>query len=235
MDTVELKGWGVFRGTHRGSVGVYTDAGGRTYAGGHKGGVAHGHGVVTRSDGDTYSGQFADGWWHGHCEVHWAGGTVVYYLWERGNLKEMLRARVERDGACFYDDKSCGADHAAFVALKAAAQQAGVRTCPLPASNASLRRRPTRDARAVSVFARARFWCLASARGFGRACASVRMCICACVCVHVSLCVRVFVRACACTLGCAWTCVNLCVRVSVHMRLGVRERVYVCGCVYVCA
>ena len=169
MDTVEIKIYsGVFYGTHYGSVGVYTHAYGDTYAGEHEGGKAHGEGVVTYPNGTTSSGQLADGHWHGHCEWHWADGDVDYDLCERG--KQVHWARVAPDGDCFYHYKRCGADHAGFVALKDAAQQASVRTCPLPASNASPRR---------SVFARARFWCPASARGFGRACASVRVCMCA--------------------------------------------------------
>jgi hypothetical protein len=153
MDTVELYDFfgGVFRGTHYGSVGVYRHVHGRTYAGERKGGVPHGHGEVTDSYGDKYSGQFADGQWHGHCERHHASGHVDYLLYERGYQAHF--ARVYPDGALVYDFQTCGDDHADFVALKAAAQQAGVRTCPLPASNASRRRRPNRDAHAVSVFA----------------------------------------------------------------------------------
>ena len=130
MDTVEIKGWlgGVFRGTHYGSVGVYTHKSGDTYAGGHEGGKAHGHGVLTRSNGTTWSGQLADGDWHGHSEYHWADGDVGYRLYERGN--EVHYARVRPNGACFYDGKPCGADHAGFAKLKDAAQRAGVRTPP---------------------------------------------------------------------------------------------------------
>jgi hypothetical protein len=90
--------------------------------------------VVTYSDGTTWSGQFAYGRWDGHRETHWADGDVDYDLCERGN--RVHRARVKPDGDCEYDYKPCGADHADFAALKAAAKQAAVRTCPLPASNA---------------------------------------------------------------------------------------------------
>ena len=235
MDTVELAGWGVFRGTHYGSVGVYTNAG-AAYAGGRKavGARAHGQGVGMLSDGRTYSGQLADGNWHGHREVHWANGDVGYRLFERG--KRVHSARVRPDGDCFYDDEPCGADHADFAKLQTAAQQAGVRTCPLPASNAMPA--PSAIPRRTRRFGFshcARFWCLPSARGSRRASASVRVCMCACVCVCVSLRVRVFVRARACTIVCAWVRVNLCARVCVHMRLGVRERVYVREFVYMCA
>jgi hypothetical protein len=131
MDTVELTRWGVFRGTHYGSVGVYTNKDGHTYAGERKGDVAHGHGVVTY-DGNTYSGQFADGDWHGHREVHWADGDVYYGLWECG--KSVHYAHLRPNGDCFYDNQPCGADYAGHLALKAAAQQAGVRTRPYPHS-----------------------------------------------------------------------------------------------------
>ena len=45
MDTVTVRG-DIFRGTHYGSVGVYTHAYGYTYAGAHEGGKAHGEGVL---------------------------------------------------------------------------------------------------------------------------------------------------------------------------------------------
>ncbi len=217
MDTVELGGH-IYRGTHYGSVGVYTHANGHTYAGERKGDVAHGHGVVTWSNGDTVSGRLADGYWHGPREYHRADGAVDYQLCERGDGVHF--GRVRPDGACVR--KRLRADHAGHAALKAAAQQAGVRTCPSPHPTQCPRRRPNPDARR-SAFARARFWGLASAGGFGRACASVRVCMCACVCVCVSLRVRVFVRACACTLvfACVW--VNLCacerVRASTYRRV----------------
>ena len=83
MDTIKFYG-SIFRGTHYGGVGVYTDANGSTYAGGREGGVAHGEGVLMWSDGSTWSGQLADGEWHGHFEVHCADGDVVYGLYERG-------------------------------------------------------------------------------------------------------------------------------------------------------
>ncbi len=234
MDTIKLEG-AVFRGTDYGGVGVYTDEEyGHTYAGErNERGKAHGFGVLTRSDGYTFSGQFADGDLHGHFADHCADGDVGYALFERG--KQVLTAHVRPDGACFYRGKPCGADHADFAALIAAAQQAGVRMPPT---------RIQRNARAVGRTAThapfrfshsARFWCLASARGVGRAYASVRVCMCACVCVCVCLRVRVFVRARACTIVCAWARVNVCVRVSVHMRLGVRERAHVCEFVYMCA
>jgi hypothetical protein len=127
MDTIKLQGE-VFHGTHYGSVGVYTDARRATYAGEHKNVVAHGHGVVTWSNGHTWSGQFADGRWHGHMEDHRADGDVGYALYERD--RPVLRARVYPDGDCFYDGEPCGADHAGHAALKAAAQQAGVRMPP---------------------------------------------------------------------------------------------------------
>jgi hypothetical protein len=226
MDTVELFRE-VYRGTHYGSVGVYTNANGSTYAGEHEGGKAHGEGVLTLSYGTTYSGQLADGSWHGPCEYHSAGGNVFYQLYERG--KCVHGARVDPDGYCEYDDKPCGADHADFAKLKNAAQQATVRM-PLTRIQRNARaRRPKTATHAPFRFSHcARFWCLASARGCGRASASVRVCMCACVCVCVCLRVRAFVRARACTIVCAWVRVNLCVRVSVHMRLGVRECVCMC-------
>ena len=173
MDTIEVWG-GVFHGLHRGKVGVYTHADGHTYAGAHEGAMAHGYGVLKGSVGNTYSGQFANGRSHGHAEVHWADGDVYYFLYEHGNL--VHSARVDANGACYYDNQPCGADHADFAALKDAAQQATVRTCPYPHPTQCPRRRPYPDARAVRFSHCARFWCLASARGTRRAGA------CGCVC-----------------------------------------------------
>ena len=193
MDEIELFG-SVLHGVHRGNVGVYTDEDGSTYAGEHAGGKAHGHGVLTYSDGHTHSGQLADGDWHGHGERHYANGAVDYELWERGN--GVHSARVRPDGACDYDFQPCGADHAGFAKLQAAAQQAGVRTCPYPHPTQATRRRPNPDARAVR-FSRALVfdaWRRPAALG-------VRAQVCACVCVRASLC------ACACA------CVYLRVRV----------------------
>jgi hypothetical protein len=138
MDTIKISGvigWWNFHGVHRSNAGVYTRkdgccrlAGGATYAGGRKGGVAHGEGVLTLSNGDTVSGQFADGHWHGHCERHYTNGDVYYGLYERGKLSSVHHARVFANGRCFYDDEPCGVDHPDFAALQAAAQRAGVRT-----------------------------------------------------------------------------------------------------------
>jgi hypothetical protein len=231
MDTVQLFG-GVYRGTHYGSMGVYTNEYGHTYAGAHKDGVAHGFGVFTNSGGNTYSGQFADGRWHGHCETHLVIGDVSYELFERGHREHL--ARVRRDGACFYDRQPCGADHADFAALKAAAQQAGVRMPPT-----RIQRKPAPsaepDAHAVSGFVCTRSVLVPGVGPRLWACA----CKCArvCACVRVRVCVRVVVRASVCVhnrVGVS-VCVNLCARVSVHMRLGVCERVYACEFVYVCA
>ncbi len=131
MDTIELKDYGVFHGTHRGSLGVYTDEeNGSTYAGERVDAVAHGYAVFKWSNGNTISGQFANGRWHGHREYHRPGGDVEYQLCEHGNF--VHSATVRSDGACFYDNQPCGADHADYVALNAAAQQAAVRTCPAP-------------------------------------------------------------------------------------------------------
>jgi hypothetical protein len=253
MGTIKIKGL-VFRGTHYGSVGVYAHERRGTYAGGRKGGVAHGEGVLTWSNGSTYSGQFADGEWHGHREAHWANGDVYYELYERGKLVHFARVRrngdcdyergelvhyalVWPDGACDYDGEPCGADHADFAALKDAAQQAGVRMPPT---------RIQRNARAVgrnrrtrrSVFAlRSVLVPRVGPRLWACVCKGARVYVCvrpcarvparACICACVSVHDRVFVCAC---VG-----VNLYVRVSVHMRLGVCERVYMCDFVCVCA
>jgi hypothetical protein len=165
MDTVEFEGLGgVYRGTHYGSVGVYTNANGHTYAGGRKGNLVHGYGVVTQTNGFTFSGQLADGRCHGHCERHFANGDVCYDLFERkqeeddeGLPAQVHVAIVGPDGDCDYDGERCSADHADFAALKAAAQQAGVRMPPTriqrnaravgrTATHAPFRFRPTRFA-----------------------------------------------------------------------------------------
>ncbi len=120
MDEIELE---LFGGVWRGNVGVYTHETGATYAGARKGAYAHGFGVVTYSYGNTCSGQLANGTWHGHAAFHWANGAVGYDLYEHG--RRVHRARVEPNGACFYDNQWCGTNHAGFAKLKAAAQQAG--------------------------------------------------------------------------------------------------------------
>ncbi len=127
MDTIEVYG-AVHHGNHCGNMGVYTHERYGTYSGEREGGKAHGFGVYKYSDGETCSGQLASGTWHGHSEYRCADGDVDYDLWERG--KKVHSARVEADGACFYDNKPCGADHVGLVALKANAQPAAVRTCP---------------------------------------------------------------------------------------------------------
>jgi hypothetical protein len=208
MDTVELKGYGfggVYRGTHYGSVGVYTHKDGHTYAGErNEGGKAQGEGVLTCSDGTTVSGQRADGHWHGHREEHRANGEVYYGLWERGNWVHF--ARVRPDGDCEYDCKRCGADRADFVALKNAAQQAGVRMPPTRIQRNARARRPNPR--------RTRRFGFRTALGFGAwrrpaalgvrvqvcACVYVRASVCACPCACVYLCVRV--RARSCVRGC---------------------------------
>ena len=137
MDTIKLWGGigGVFHGVHCGNVGVYTRKNGGNYAGEHGDGQAHGFGVHKDSAGRTVSGQFVGGRRRGHHEVHWATGDVYYVLWNWYASRYPVHwARVKPNGDCAYDDQPCGADHAGLVALKEAAQRAGVRTCPLPAS-----------------------------------------------------------------------------------------------------
>ena len=195
MDTIEINGR-VFRRTHCGSVGVYTNASGHIYAGErNEGGKAHGFGVYTRPDGYTSSAQFADGRWHGHREEHWPNGDVYYYLFERGNY--VHRAYVEPCGTCEYDYEPCRADHADFAALQAAAQRAGVRMPPTRIHRNARAVRPNRDARAVSVFALRSV--LVPAVG-----PRLSACVCKCARVYVCvrLCVRVPARACICACAC---------------------------------
>ena len=137
MGTIEVNGY-VFDGVYCRNLGVYTHEDGHTYAGEHEGGSAHGYGVGQGSNGETVSAQYANGRWDGHGEVRWVNGDVGYYLWEHGNRVHF--ARVEANGTCFYDKQPCGADHAALVALKAAAEQAAVR---MPhTSRTAIRRTP---------------------------------------------------------------------------------------------
>ncbi len=128
VDTIEVFDE-VWRGMRCGNVGVYTDPeDGNTYAGEREGAYAHGYGVYKSSDGYTASGQFANGSWNGYREAHgfYGDGVVDYSLYE-GGINPVHRAIVRPNGACEYDDQPCGADHTDHVALKAAAQQAGVR------------------------------------------------------------------------------------------------------------
>jgi hypothetical protein len=245
MDTIKLKGE-IFRGTHCGSVGVYTHADGHTYAGGRKGGVAHGEGVLTWSNGTTESGQRADGHWHGHCEVHYACGDVDYFLFERGKAVHWARvraggacsvhyARLRRNGARFYDREPCDPNHAGHAALKDAAQQAGVRMPPTrihrkPAPSAETRRTRHFGFRALSVLV----------PGVGP---RIRACVCKCARVYVCVrpCVRVPARACICACACVHHCVcvgrceSVCARLCAYAARCARAlRVYMCEFVYVC-
>ncbi len=132
--TVEIQwAYRVWRGAVVGGRGVLTSDRGDTYAGGVAGGTFDGRGVVKWSYGDTSYCELAAGEEHGYREDHWADGTVYYYLHERG--KRVHSAEVCADGDCEYDNKFCGADHASFVALRAAAQRATVR----PATAAAAR------------------------------------------------------------------------------------------------
>ena len=126
IDTIEVLDT-VYRGMRCGNVGVYTDPeSGNTFAGEREGAYAHGYGVYKWSSGGTASGQFANGNWNGYREDHGCDGDVDYSLYE-GGRNPVHRASVGPNGACEYDGQPCGADHTDHVALKAAAQQAGVR------------------------------------------------------------------------------------------------------------
>ena len=124
----------VWRGAVVGGLGVLK--GGRdghdTYAGGVAGGTFDGRGVLKWSCGHTWYCEFAAGEYHGYSAHHCAEGSVYYFLHERG--KSVHFAFVYANPYCDYDHKSCGADHADFVALKVAAQQATVRTATAPAA-----------------------------------------------------------------------------------------------------
>jgi hypothetical protein len=226
MDEIELFSR-VYHGIHGGNVGVYTHEDGSTYAGAQEGGNAHGYGVLTYSHGDTRSGQLANGRSHGHAEVHWADGDVYYFLYEHGNL--VHTAYVEPNGACFYDGVPCGADQADFAALKAAAQQAGVRACPYPHPTQCPRRtRSGRKPQRVLVFAGLRFFGV-DPRLSACACAILRACVrvyafaCACACACV-FCVCMWACDCACNCACVCACV-----------LRVCMRLWVCVSARVCA
>ena len=132
--TVEIH-WAsyVWSGAVVGGRGVLTsDKYGDTYAGGVAGGTFDGRGVVKWSDGGTDYCDLAAGVAHGYSEGHYASGNVRYWLHARG--EEVHDAYVCADGDCEYDNKSCGADHADFAALKAAAQRATVRTATAAAA-----------------------------------------------------------------------------------------------------
>ena len=82
--------------------------------------------AVVKNSSGTHFGQFVAGAHHGYAEYHHCCGAVDYYLFEQGN--EVHSTYMSADGQyCSYDRKACGAAHAAFVALKVAAQHAGLR------------------------------------------------------------------------------------------------------------
>jgi hypothetical protein len=119
----------VWRGDVVDSLGVFRSDTGDKYAGGITAGMPDGRAVVGWSlFGDLQSCELAAGEDHGYSEGHYPGGAVVYYLHEHG--KPVHYARVTAGGTCEYDGEACDADHAGLVALKAAAQQAGVRPAP---------------------------------------------------------------------------------------------------------
>jgi hypothetical protein len=188
MGQIELNG-AVWRGTQCGALGlgVYTPPWSEgkddkkrecnTYAGGHADGKADGYAVIKHSSG-THSGQFVAGAHHGYAEYHHSCGAVHYYLHEHGT--EVRSAYVSADGQyCSYDRQACGAAHAEFVALKKAAQHAGVRP---PTHRTHDRTRAKAHARACMPCMRACtcWYALCTAR------------VCACV-MHV-LCARARLR-----------------------------------------
>ena len=122
----------MFRGTRRGALGVFTSQHGNcTFAGGiDEAGKPDGHGVfkwsdiepVCQSSAYTTSAQFAAGAHHGYAELQYDDGEVRYFLYAHG--RDVHHGRGSAAG-CEYDGQRYAADHAGFVALKAAAQQAG--------------------------------------------------------------------------------------------------------------
>jgi hypothetical protein len=220
MGTIELYGK-VFHGVHYGNVCLYTHETGHSYDGEHEAGMAHGHGVLKYSNGITSSAQFANGLLHGHSEARWYDGDVYDGLYEHGNRVHC--AHVDANGACEYDKEPCGADHAGHVAVKAAAQQAGVRNTPLPASAhprprapAPCRNRNVCCSRARSIFVPA------SARGSLRVrtfpCAHAGICVCARARACARACVRVSFCVCVCLRAIVCVCIGVCVSVWVGAR-----------------
>ncbi len=161
----------VCHGVHCGNVGVYTSKDGSIYGGAHAGGKAHGFGVYKGSQGVTASGQRANGLFHGHVEYHYADGDIDYYLFEHRNI--VRYARVELNGACVYDDEPCWPHHAGHVALKAAAQQAGVRNS-LPHPPHPRPQRPCRWLSHAFDFGAGRRLAALGVRALVRACVPVR-------------------------------------------------------------
>jgi hypothetical protein len=98
--------------------GVFTNDkyGGRTYAGQCKDGYACGIGVLTYSRGSReYAEHGPDGQCDGRCLERWTEGRTFYYLFERGNAKDI--AVVFAGGDCTYKGEVCAPDDPRLLAL----------------------------------------------------------------------------------------------------------------------
>jgi hypothetical protein len=116
MTEIKFRG-STYRGTAEGDHGVFTHSGGTVYAGKIVGDYPC-VGVLTYTSGDTLFVECdADGKPHGRWLDCDAGGGTVYRRCEHGSYKE--RAVLYADGTCTYDGKTCRADYAPFVALRA--------------------------------------------------------------------------------------------------------------------
>jgi hypothetical protein len=103
---ISVEGRGVFTNNQHGS----------TYAGQCKDGYACGLGVVTYSSGSKeYAEHGPDGKFDGRWLSRWADGNTWYFLWERGEPKEI--ARVPADGDCEYNGEACAPDDPRLLAL----------------------------------------------------------------------------------------------------------------------
>jgi hypothetical protein len=210
MGEIQLNGV-VWRGNQRGELGMYKSKDGNTYAGTVKDSMGDGYGVIKyRSDdsdnilkfssiskhcrsycGYTACGEFAAGVWHGFAEVYYDDGNIGYGMYAHGKL--VHHARVHSGGGCEYDGEYCEYDgdyHADFIALKVAAQQAGVRV-PAPSD---IRRTRVARLRPHSapwfcvrmhgcIFVLGESAVVCSFRVCMRACACTCVC-CSCVCVR---------------------------------------------------
>ena len=132
--------------------GVFTnDEDGRlTHAGQHRDGHACGLGVAAWSDGSkVYAEHGPDGKYDGRRLECWTDGNTLYYLVERGKLKE--RARVSAAGRCEYNGEDCAPYDPRLLAL--IAQVAPVEVGPAaPAPHPPLL--PTRPQAIVRWFGR---------------------------------------------------------------------------------
>ncbi len=128
---VSIRGQGhTLFGTQIGEKGGFASANGDTYRGHAKDGIAEGLGVFAWPNGITWSGGWSAEGRHGPFVIHWASGTVYYYMCDHDRVVHCAYEFV--NGSCRYDHEACSADDARLLALKATALDTAVQRSSAP-------------------------------------------------------------------------------------------------------